>query len=183
MEGKVIAITGGASGIALELAKILAARGAKVSIADVQAKALDDAAAAIKTAGSSDVFTAEVDVRNVDAVSKWIKDTVDKFGKLDGAANLAGVFRAGETTIETEDEKTWDFMIGVNLTGLMHCLRAQIPHLQSGASIVNAASILSLQGSPTASAYSASKHGVVGLTRSAAKDVGPKGIRVNCIAP
>jgi NAD(P)-dependent dehydrogenase (short-subunit alcohol dehydrogenase family) len=85
--------------------------------------------------------------------------------------------------VETEDDKNWDFMLSVNLTGVMHCLRAQIPHLCFGGSIVNAASILGIQGAAGSAAYSASKHGVVGLTRSSAKEVGKKGIRVNAIAP
>ena len=184
MKGKVIAITGGASGIGLATAKLLSARGAKVSIADVQEHLLQEAASAIKSAGNGDVMTYIVDVRNTESVKTWIKDTVDKFGALDGAANVAGVFKSFPNgTVETEDEKNWDFMLGVNLTGVMHCLRAELPHIKSGGSVVNAASILGLQGAAGSTAYAASKHGVVGLTRSVAKEVGKRGVRVNCIAP
>lgn len=107
------------------------------------------------------------------------------FGRLDGAANLAGVFKVSMNggTVETEDDDNWEFMLGVNLTGVMHCLRAQLPHMTSGSSIVNAASILGLQGAAGSAAYAASKHGVIGLTRSSAKEAGRKGVRVNAVAP
>ncbi|KAF2102796.1 BcABA4 [Rhizodiscina lignyota] len=184
LEGKVIAVTGGASGIGLATAKLLASRGAKVSLADVQEKLLDEAFTSIKATGHNEVLTAVVDVRKQESIDAWIKQTIDQFGKLDGAANLAGVFRSEEgSSVEREDEKNWEFMIGVNLTGVMHCLKAELPHISEGGSVVNAASILGIQGAKGAAAYSVSKHGVVGLTRSAAKDVGMKGIRVNAIAP
>jgi NAD(P)-dependent dehydrogenase (short-subunit alcohol dehydrogenase family) len=125
----------------------------------------------------------KIDVRNSESVVDWIKQTVKTYGRLDGAANIAGVFKGSDGTVETEDDATWDFMMGVNLKGVMHCLRAELPHLGKGASIVNAASILGIMGAAGSASYSASKHGVVGLTRSAAKEVGPKGVRVNCIAP
>ena len=119
-QGKVIAITGGASGIGLETAKLLSSRGAKVSIADVQDGPLQEAAAAIKSAGG-DVLVSKVDVRNSEQVNAWISDTVSRFGKLDGAANVAGVTGRSigvKTSDELEDDD-WDFVIGVNLTGLM----------------------------------------------------------------
>lgn len=145
---------------------------------------MKNAESTIKSAyPTGEVATFNVNVRDSESVLKWINATVKHFGRLDGAANLAGVFKASDGTIETEDDKTWDFMLGVNLTGVMHCLRAQLPYLSSGGSIVNAASILGIQGAAGSASYSASKHGVVGLTRSAAKDVGKKGVRVNAIAP
>lgn len=120
MEGKVVAITGGASGIALATAKVLAARGAKISIADVAEDNLEKAKAAIKEAApnSGEVLTCKCDVRNISEVQDWIKQTVDKFGQLDGAANLAGTIGKNYSgfTIEDEDEDNWDFIIGVNLT-------------------------------------------------------------------
>jgi len=185
LEGKVIAITGAASGIGLATAKLLASRGAKLSLVDVQQEGLDAAASTIKEAGHPDVLTATVDVRNVAQVDDWIKQTVDKFGGLDGAANLAGVLgkNYGQAGIESENEENWEFLLGVNLTGVMHCLRAQLPRIREGGAVVNAASVLGLQGSAGRAAYVASKHGVIGLTRTAAKEVGKRGVRVNCIAP
>jgi NAD(P)-dependent dehydrogenase (short-subunit alcohol dehydrogenase family) len=183
-KGKVIAITGGASGIGLATSKLLVSRGAKVSLADLHPD-LESAGNSIReSTGSSDVLTVEVDVRAVESIKSWINQTVARFGRLDGAANLAGVYKAyNDKTVAEEDEKNWHFMLDVNLTGVMHCLREEIPQISSGGSVVNAASILATRGWGGAAAYSASKHGVVGLTKSAAKEVGKKGIRVNCIAP
>lgn len=105
-------------------------------------------------------------------------------------------------TMDDEDEDIWDLIIGVNLTvrhpeklklrkfslvdivkGVMHCIKAEVKHMKAGASIVNAASVAGISGAPNMAAYCASKHGVVGLTRVAAKDFGKRGIRVNAIAP
>lgn len=129
----------------------------------------------------AEVMTTVVDVRNADACNSWIADTVKRFGRLDGAANLAGVFKA--LPLSEEDGSAWEFMISVNLTGAKNCMQAQLQHLKAGGSIVNTASILGITGAAAATAYSVSKHGVVGLTRSTAKEYGPKGIRINGIAP
>jgi len=184
-ENKVVVITGAASGIGLATAKLLASRGARLSMADVNEKNLDAAAAEISDLTSSAKFmTAVVDVRNIKSVNEWIKKTKAQFGKIDGAANIAGVFKAfADTSVGEEDENNWNFMLDVNLTGAMHCMRAELPEMGSGGAIVNTASILGITGSAGAAAYSASKHGVVGLTRSAAREVGKRNIRVNCIAP
>lgn len=187
MEGKVIAITGGASGIGLASAKLLASRGADISIADVSQANLDKAVPEIKSASSSkkDILASIVDVRNIASVHDWIKQTVDKFGKLDGAANLAGVIGAHKEQRPTRDliEDDWDFVIGVNLTGVMHSMKEELKVMTTGGSIVNASSVAGLTGLPSCAAYCASKHGVIGLTRTAAKEEGSRGIRVNAIAP
>lgn len=182
--GKVIALTGAASGIGLETAKLLAASGAKLSIADVREGPLNEAASSLPK-GKGGVLTAVLDVTDADAVKSWIQSTVKKFGKLDGAANLAGVIPAGmgSERVEEMTDKDWDFVIGINLTGVKNCMRDEIGNMNEGGSIVNAASIAGIQGFSKNSAYVASKHGVVGLTRSAAKEVGDRSIRVNCIAP
>ena len=183
---KVIAITGAASGIGLCTAHLLASRGAKLSLADVQQAALDKAREDIQSKyPSSEVLASVVDVRKYEQVQKWITDAVHHFGKLDGAANLAGVIpkSIGLQMLQDQDFEEWEFVTGVNLTGLMYCMKAQLKSIADNGSIVNASSIAGLTGRDRNSAYSASKHGVLGLTRSAAKEVGVRGVRVNAICP
>ena len=184
IEGKVIVITGAASGMGLETARLFASKGAKLSLADVQEKALKDIEEELSKSGAQ-VMSRVVDVSKRQPVEDWIAATVEKFGKLDGAANLAGVIgrQNNIARIEELDDDDWDFIFGVNTKGLMNCMRAQIPNFNDGGSIVNAASILGLMGSKKSAAYVASKHAVVGLTRAAAKELGERQIRVNCFCP
>lgn len=120
--GKVIAITGGASGIGLALSKILHERGAKISIADVNQESLEKALKEIDP-NQDRAMVCQCDIRNLDQVHKWLKQTVDRFGKLDGAANMAGVISnkreghgGGSGLIENQDEDDWERIIGINLT-------------------------------------------------------------------
>jgi NAD(P)-dependent dehydrogenase (short-subunit alcohol dehydrogenase family) len=119
-DGKVIAITGGASGIGLETAKLLSSRGAKVSIADVQDGPLQEAANALRSTGG-EVFTYKLDVRDRKQVDGWIDATKEHFGTLDAAANCAGVTgrSIGVKTADELEDDDWQFVIDVNLTGLM----------------------------------------------------------------
>ena len=119
-DGKVIAITGGASGIGLETAKLLSSRGAKVSIADVQDEPLQEAANALRSTGG-EVFTYKLDVRDRKQVDGWIDATQKHFGRLDAAANCAGVTgrSIGVKTADELEDDDWQFVIDVNLTGLM----------------------------------------------------------------
>jgi len=184
-KGKVVAVTGGASGMGLATVKLVASLGAKVSVADRNQKGLESAAEAVKAAGHGEIMTMTVDVRNKDQVNHWISETVKWGGKLNCAVNMAGdvedCFRI-KTVAEIEDEE-WDYVMDVNLKGVMHCLRAELNAISDNGSIVSAASLLGVQGQAKSAAYSASKHGVIGLTRSAAKEFGHRGIRINCIAP
>jgi NAD(P)-dependent dehydrogenase (short-subunit alcohol dehydrogenase family) len=184
IKDKVIVITGAASGMGLETARLFASKGAKLSLADVQEKPLRDLKCELQKAGAQ-VMIQVVDVSKRRDVESWIATTVEKFGKLDGAANLAGVTgrQSAIAGIEEVEDDDWEFIMGVNVTGLRNCLRAQVPHMNEGSSIVNASSILGLIGAPKQLAYCASKHAVVGMTRSAAKELGPKNIRVNCFCP
>lgn len=184
IKGKVIVITGAASGMGLETARLFASKGAKLSLADVQEKPLKDLEDELQQSGAQ-VIAQVVDVSNRKNVEDWIAATVEKFGKLDGAANLAGVIgrQSNVVGIEDLDDADWDFVFGVNVVGVRNCLRAQVPHMNEGGSIVNASSILGLIGAPKNLAYCASKHAVVGMTRAAAKELGAKKIRVNCFCP
>ncbi|KAJ4351919.1 uncharacterized protein N0V89_007263 [Didymosphaeria variabile] len=184
LKDKVIVITGAASGMGLETARLFASKGAKLSLADVQEKPLKDLEVELQSSGA-EVMATIVDVSNRKSVEDWISATVSRFGKLDGAANLAGVIGRQNNTagVAELDDDDWDFIFNVNTKGLMFCLRAQAPVMNEGGAIVNAASILGLIGSAKAMPYVASKHAVVGMTRSAAKELGARNIRVNCICP
>lgn len=145
--GKVIAITGGASGIGLATAKIVSERGGTVCIADRDPAALKQADGFFKTKGSP-FSTASVDVSSKDQVEGWISGIVKEYGQLDGAANIAGVIgpnHARGSIADLEDDE-WEMIMSVNLTGTMYCLRSELNHIVDGGSIVNMASIHSLRG-------------------------------------
>ncbi|KAI0545925.1 3-alpha--hydroxysteroid dehydrogenase [Xylaria curta] len=183
-QGKVVAVTGGASGIGLETVRLLIGRGASVSVCDIQETALQELTESFQS--QKDVlYVQKVDVRNRKEVEDWVRRTVERFGRLDGAANLAGVIPKSHNVahVADQDDEEWDFVFDVNVKGVMNCIRAELRYLSEGGSVINAGSALSLQGRDAAAAYAASKHAVVGLTSSVAKEVGKKGVRVNCIAP
>ena len=184
-DGKTIALTGGASGIGLATAQFLYTRGASIAIADLDQNALDNAAAFFGESDSKRLMLTQLDVRNCRAVDSWISSIVDKFGSLDGAANCAGVIgkHHGTRKVEELEDEQWDLIMGVNLTGMMYCLRAELQAIKGPGSIVCVSSIQGTMGFASHAAYSASKHGVVGLVRSAAKEVGERNIRVNAVAP
>jgi NAD(P)-dependent dehydrogenase (short-subunit alcohol dehydrogenase family) len=184
IKGKVICITGAASGIACATARHFASRGAVLSLADVQETPLNELAEELQKTGAQ-VLATVVDVSDRKSVEDWIAKTVEKFGKLDGVANLAGVIgkQYNQAGIEDIDDDDWDFVQSVNVKGMLNCLRAQVPNLKDGGAIVNAASILGLVGARNNIAYVASKHAVVGMTRTLAKELGPRNIRVNCFCP
>ncbi|KAF7517276.1 hypothetical protein G7054_g13862 [Neopestalotiopsis clavispora] len=185
LEGKVFAITGGASGIGYATAKILSSRGAAVGIADVDPEALKAAEdyfsssspqeegtgrdAAATTARKDKFLVSKVDVSKRAEVDAWIASIVAKFGRLDGAANVAGIIgkHHGLAAVAELDDDEWDKIIAVNLTGMMYCLRAELRSVVDGGSIVNVSSI----------------HGIKGLTKAAALENGAREIRVNSVAP
>jgi len=187
MNGKVIAVTGGASGIGLSLVNLLLTRGAHVSVADFSQQNLDNAD--YLTSDPERLLLTRVDVRDYTSVEAWLDETIKKFGHLDGAANVAGVSGKyyGQTPLRDQNQDDWDAIIGTNLTGMMNCVKAELRTLQeAGGSIVNVSSTGGTNCSlPMAAAYCASKAGVAALTKCAAKEEGMLGnnIRINAVAP
>ncbi|KAF2145635.1 uncharacterized protein K452DRAFT_220831 [Aplosporella prunicola CBS 121167] len=185
-DGKVIAVTGGAQGIGFETVKLLVSRGARVSIGDLDAEALKEAEKYFNSNGQEEqIRVQELNVGDRSDVDAWIKNTVHWAGKLDGAANIAGINGpdSGENTIADTRDEHWHSVVQVNLSGMFYCLRAQLKNMNDGGSIVCTTSVQGLLGFPMTAAYSTTKHGIVGLVRSAAKEVGERNIRVNAIAP
>ncbi|KAM0477605.1 hypothetical protein ACHAPX_005919 [Trichoderma viride] len=184
LKGKVFAITGGASGIGLATAQVLSRRGATVCIADVDPEAMKAAEVYLTSLEVPHMVT-RVDVSKRKEVDAWIESIVKAHGRLDGAANVAGVIGKyhGVSPVSELDDDEWDRIIGVNLTGTMYCMRAELRNMNDRGSIVNVSSIHGLKGFARHGAYDASKHGIVGLTRAAALENGEREIRVNSVAP
>ncbi|KAM0800657.1 putative short chain dehydrogenase/ reductase [Usnea florida] len=195
LEGKVVVITGTRSGIGRATATLLAKHSVLLSVADSNAKALKSVQDEQKRLfPTSSIFTVVVDVRLQEACSSWISDTVAKLDQpIARAANPAGVFGPGiaqeRSAIRHITDAEFDFVMAVNVKGLLNCLRAELPHMlegstgRGGGAIVNAASIAGLVGVEYNGPYVASKHAVIGMTRTVAKEEGPRAIRVNAIAP
>lgn len=181
--GKSIIITGAASGIGREAAIAFAEKGASVTISDVNESGLKETAEIIEKAGGK-VKSAAADVSKEKEVIKLVETAVETFGGLHGACNNAGV--GGElapTADYTVDE--WDRVININLRGQWLCMKYQIPAIlkSGGGAIVNIASILGKVSFANAPAYVAAKHGLVGLTKTAAVEYSAQGVRVNAIGP
>ncbi len=183
LDGKSVVITGGASGIGFASAHAFAREGARIAIFDWNQEKLAKAEAAIAELGAQ-VIVRKVDVSQANEVDAAHAHVIDAFGGIDIGFNNAGV-GSSFRPIEETSEEDWDRVIAINLKGVFLCVRAQIRHMRTRGrgTIVNTASNVAFAGAPGGTAYVATKHGIVGITRSVALEVASTDIRVNCIAP
>src|SRR3954454_11408437 len=189
LDGKVALVTGGASGIGRATAVAMAREGARVAVADRAEETAADTVALINAAGGQAIAIGG-DVTKEADVAAMVARTVSAFGRIDCAFNNAGVATravgpAGQRIHELS-QASFDAMLAVNLTGVFLCLKHEVAQMLTqggGGAVVNTASIAGLIGLPTSAHYVAAKHGVVGLTKTAAMEYAQDGIRVNCVNP
>ncbi len=181
--GKSVVVCGGGTGIGRACAVAFARAGSRVAILDWNAEALADAEAELREIGA-EVFIRQADVSDGQSVDAAHAAVIDAFGGIDVGFNNAGIISPAKAVEDTSDED-WNRVIAVNLTGVFLCVRAQVRHMRPRGQgvIINTASAAALVGAPGTTPYTASKHAILGITRTVALELATTGVRVNAVAP
>lgn len=182
-ESKVAVVTGGGSGLGRVMSELLAQRGAQVVVADINAEGANETVASILDSGGQAVAS-HTDITNEEQVQAMVDLATSTYGRLDIALNNAGA-DVPSNPIADQPVDVFNRVVAINLTGTFLCMKYQLPVMvkQGSGAIVNTSSIAGLRGHPGIGPYSAAKHGVNGLTKTAAIEYGPLGIRVNSLCP